>query len=122
MTKVEDFINFFWGRHYPPYLIELTSIRVGSEKNFKRALHVCWCDPEDESIILHGISSLNPLANHSVLTEDHLELALSAVRRGATTGVLCCQTAIDEGGVGMGCADDLDLILQYALFEEVCYG
>ena len=116
MTITEDYVNFFWGTNWPSYLAELTSIRVGSDKNFKRALHVCWVEPDT----LVAPSTLD--YNNNILTEDHLELALSAVRRGAASRVLCCQAAIDEDGVGAGCADDLDLILQYALFEEVNYG
>ena len=106
MTKVEDFINFFWGDNYPDYLVELLSIRVGSEKNFKRALHVCWYDP---SLVVSQYYKINPrssIVNNTVLTEDGLNQSL-----GMMQDKLCCLEAIAEDGVGAGCANDMDLIL-----------
>lgn len=120
---VEDIINFYWGNYRPVYLWGTQSIRVGSDKNYKRALLVYWVDPPLIDITHFNDNELTEShTNWSVLTEDHLELALSAVRRGAASRSLCCPIAIDEAGVGAGCTDDMDLILQYALFEEVRYG
>ena len=125
MTVVEDIASFYWGNHRPDYLVSMQTVRVGSEKNFKRALLVFWFDPELMNSSSFDGTHINPgssMTNWSVLTEDHLEMTLSTIRRGGASRLLCCQQAIDEHGVGHGCADDIDLILQMALFEEVRYG
>ena len=123
MTAVEDIASFYWGNHRPDYLVSMQTVRVGSEKNFKRALLVFWFDPElIESQFYKSFTPWSSITNWSVLTEDHLKLTLTDIRLGKSSGTACCIGAINEHGVGHGCANDIDLILQMALFEEVRYG
>ena len=105
----EELNNFYWGIHWPPYLVATFSVRVGSLKDYKRALLVNWWDPDD----------LPEQWNTSVLTEEHLKMTLIEVR---LRDLLCCDTAMLNEGFGHGCAHDMDVILQWALFGEVTYG
>lgn len=117
---VKDINEFFWGEAWPSYLIETQTIRIGSEKNFKRALIVYWYDPTlIEAQFYKSIGKWSSITNQTVLTDDHLSLARI---KNSLADKLCCESAILEHGVGHGCARDIDLILQEALFEEVVYG
>ena len=119
-TYVEDINNFYWGAHRPPYLWGTQTVRVGSEKNFSRALLIFWVDPELRGITyFEGDQLTESQTNWSVLTEDQLKMAFIEASRHKR---FCCEPAMIEHGVGYGCANDIDILLQIALFEEVRYG
>lgn len=35
---------------------------------------------------------------------------------------LCCEDAMSEDGYGFGCANDADIVLQFAMFGETIFG
>ena len=111
---VEDIYNFHFGNAYPIYLHERLSVRVGSVKNFERALLVHWHDPE----LRHDELEF-PGYNTNILIKNHLHFSIALA---LAHNKLCCTTAILEHGVGFGCANDIDVILQFAIFGEVVYA
>lgn len=47
---------------------------------------------------------------------------LDAAAKAASRGQLCCVNAIAEDGIEMGCAEDGDIIAQYAVFGKIVFG
>jgi hypothetical protein len=46
---------------------------------------------------------------------------LKAVDKAFKSGTLCCAEDMKDD-LGMGCAQDADIVLQFALFNEIVYG
>lgn len=50
------------------------------------------------------------------------EDVVPAIQRGLDEGVLCCGDALSREELGYGCAQDVDIVLQFALLGELVYG
>lgn len=105
-TIVDDLVEFYTAGSIF-YLRERKPVRIGSDENNTKALLVKYIQEDAEQV------------RTRVFETSHLNAAfINAI----DSGYLCCANDMIRDGVGYGCAHDVDIILQFAIFEKVIYG
>lgn len=103
---IDDLVEFYTGGSIF-FLYERSAVRIGSNTNNTKALMVTYLNEDTDKLRIR------------ILETSHLNAAfLNALQNEH----LCCPIEILQHGVGMGCSDDVNVILQYALFEELIYA
>lgn len=102
MARATEILDLYIPSYYAPWWVRLETKKHG--------IYVMVDDPDYPEGSGKTISR--------VLSADEIHNAFQAI----ADSHLCCEDAMKEDGYGMGCANDGDLILQYAVFGKIVYG
>lgn len=83
-----------------------------------------WCDlsPKGNSVTLYHDTEGGTEGRFEGRTVLNATKIINAASVAAGRGQLCCVKDIAEFGIEMGCAEDGDIIAQYAVFGKVVFG
>lgn len=111
-TMLKDLHEFYFGMNRPEYLADITYVMMGSVPEQREALSI------------HHILNLDEPGTVANLQENAMGKfsLLRGFNKAHQEDRLCCLDEMLEHGVGMGCAYDIDYIIQCALYGEVKYG